>query len=247
MKKFLIVILLFFAVVSAAQFAASGEIRGNSEGIKNIANWQKRHTRMAIFDAGGFSAKNEAQNIEICSLMQSVNYSAVAMSYSELKFSADFWENVNKKNTLPLLATNVKSPKKIFEKIRTVQYDKSGEKYAVISILDNNNIEEISSDYEIEDPRIALSSIIPQIPNDYMIVLISQCEPALTDSLINEFPRISFGIQGYKKTNDKAFSLAGHKKVLQFGGSNKISILDKRGNVYWREFLTKTSSNNTKN
>jgi len=239
MRLFLISVLVLVCVVSAAQFAASGEIQGDIDGIKNISNWQKTHKRMAIFDAGGFSAKTETANMEVCSFMQVVNYSAIAMGYPELRFSADFWENANKKFPLPLVATNVKSPKKIFERIRTVQYDKSGEKYAVVAIVGDKDSEEISSDYEIEDPRAALTSVISQIPNDYMIILIAHCEPALADSLINEFPRISFGVQGYEKIGDKPFRLVGHKKVLNFGGPNKIAYLDKKGNVYWREFYQK--------
>lgn len=238
MRLFSVLVLVISGVVSAANFAASGEIQGSADGVRNIATWHKTSKRMAIFDAGGFSAKDEKQNAVICSLMQSVDYSAIGMGFNELRFSADYWENMNKKFKLPLVATNVKSSTKIFEKIRTVQYDKSGEKYAVIAII-GENVDGISSDYEIEDPRAALASIIPQIPNDYIIVLIAYCEPALADSLVNEFPRISFGVQGSENVGEESFRFVGHKKILQFGGADKIAILDKKSNVSWRRFYKK--------
>lgn len=245
MKLFLSVVLVSVSAILAANFAASGEIKGDIGGIRNIAGWQKTHKRMAIFDAGNFSAMSETANTEVCSLMQTVNYSAIAMGLAELKYSVEYWENMNKKFVLPLLATNIKTDKKIFEKIRTVQYDKSGEKYAVVAIIGNENACEFSSDYELEDPRTSLAAAIKQIPNDYMIILIAQCEPKLADSLINEYPQIAFGIQGYKRIGENPASSVGYKKVLQPGGGEKISVLDKKGRVKWKVFSQKTQPQTT--
>jgi len=84
-------------VVCAANFAASGEIHGDTANIANIAKWQRTHRRMEIFDAGGFSITDSAKNVEVCSLMQTVNYSAIAVGNEELRLSANFWEEMNKK------------------------------------------------------------------------------------------------------------------------------------------------------
>ena len=194
---------------------------------------------MAIFDAGGFSAADSAKNVEVCSLMQTVNYSAIAVGDEELRFSADFWGEMNKKFLLPLLATNikVKSGKKLFEKIRTVEYERSGEKYAMVSILGGEEFDGISDDYEIEDPRTMLSLALAQIPQDYIIVLLAHCDPMLTDSLIAENPRISFGVQGHRKTVTEPVRLHSGKQVLQFGlGGGRIAVLNKKGVVRWRIF-----------
>ena|GEM_PF-1868790 len=238
MKSFLTILSLACAVC-AANFAASGEIQGNTENIANIARWQRTNRRMAIFDAGGFSAADSAKNAEVCSLMQTVNYSAIAVGDEELRFSEDFWDEMNKKFSLPLLATNikVKSGKKLFEKIRVVEYNRSGEKYAVVSILGNEEINEISDDYEIEDPRTMLSLALAQIPQDYIIVLLAHCDPMLTDSLISENPRIDFGVQGHRKTVMEPVRLHSGKQVLQFGpNGERIAILNRKGIVRWRIF-----------
>ena len=246
MKLLLLLIFAFACAAVAGSFAASGEIQGDGDGIRNIATWQRTNRRTAIFDAGGFSAENEAQNATICSLMQTVNYSAIAMGYSELRFSAAHWEEMNRRFNLPLLATNVRSPIKIFERIRTAQNDmkRNTDQFAIISIVGNSAAElaELHSDFEIEDPREALKIVLPQIPNEFIIVLIGHCEPALLDSLINEFPRISFGIQGYRKVGAEPSRLVGHKRVLHSGGADKIAVLDRRGRVRWREFFRRAST-----
>ena len=246
MRLLVLLILAFACTAMAGTFAASGEIRGDEEGIRNIATWQRTNRRTAIFDAGGFSALNEAQNFAVCSLMQGVNYSAIAMGYAELRFSADFWESANQRFKLPLLATNVKSPKKIFERIRTAQNEmkRNSDKFAIVAIVGNSAAElaEMHADYEIQCPREALNLVLPQIPNDFIIVLIGHCEPPLLDSLMNEFPRISFGVQGHKKITDEPSRMVGHKRVLQFGGANKIAVLDRKGRARWREFFRRASA-----
>jgi len=241
LKSFL-TILSAVCAVCAANFAASGEIHGDTANIANIAKWQRTHKRMAIFDAGGFVVRDSAESVDVCSLMQKVNYSAIAVGEEELRFSADFWEEINKKFPLPLLATNikVKSGKKLFEKIRVVEYNKSGEKYAVVSILGDEKLDEISDDYEIEDPRTMLTLALAQIPQDYIIVLLAHCDPMLTDSLIAENPRIGFGVQGHRKTVAEPVRLHSEKQVLQFGlGGERIAILNKKGVVKWRIFAPK--------
>ena len=239
--KLFIILLSAVCVVCAANFAGSGEIQGNKENIKNIAIWQTTNKRRAIFDAGGFLVGDSLKSSGICSLMQEVNYSAIAVGDEELRFSAAFWKDVNKKFALPLVATNIKTNSPIFEKIRVVEY-KNGEKYAIISVLGNENFDNISGDYEIEDPRKAISAAISRIPQDYMIVLLAHCDPALTDSLINEFPRISYGVQGHKKISSEPVVLSGGKQVLQFWfGGGRIAILNKKGVVRWRFFTQKTT------
>jgi len=242
MRLLVLLVFAFACAAVAGTFAASGEIRGDEEGIGNIATWQRTNRRTAIFDAGGFSANSEAQNFAVCSLMQGVNYSAIAMGYAELRFSAGFWESANQRFKLPLLATNVKSPKTIFERVRTAQNEmkRNSDKFAIIAIVGKND--EVHADYEIECPREALNLVLPQIPNDFIIVLIGHCEPSLLDSLMNEFPRISFGVQGHSKIGTEPSRMVGHKRVLQFGGANKIAILDRKGRARWREFFRRASA-----
>ncbi|MDR0303631.1 MAG: hypothetical protein LBH98_02520 [Chitinispirillales bacterium] len=232
-------------VVCAANFAASGEISGNTENIKNIAVWQTTHKRMAIFDAGGFLVEDSLKSVEICSLMQKVRYSAIAVGEEELRFGKDFWDDMNKRFSLPLIATNIKTKNKIFEKIRVVEYD-SGDKYAMISVLWDENFD-ISTDYEITDPREALSSAIAAIPQNCIIVLLAHCDPALTDSLIKEFPRISYGVQGHRKKVSEPVAMCGNKQILQFWhGGGQIAVLNKKGLVKWKFFVQKmaNTSNN---
>jgi hypothetical protein len=181
--------------------------------------------------------------------MQKVNYTAIAMGCEELRFSANWWADVNAKCSLALLATNVKvkSGKKIFEKIRTVEY-KKGEKYAVVAVIENEGFDDISDDYEIQDPRTALNSAISQIPQDYIIVLIAHCDPTLTDSLIAENPRIDFGVQGHRKQTTAPVILSGKKQVLQFWtGGGQIAVLDKKGVVKWKAFVQTAMSSGKNN
>ena len=240
MKLFLIILSAACAAL-AASFAASGDIRGNTENVEYIAVWQNNNKRMAIFDAGNFLVDDSAKNVVVCSFMQKVKYSAIALGGSELRFGEAFWEEMNEKFALPLLATNinVKSGKKLFEKIRSVEY-KNGEKYAVVSVFDGN-IKGISKEYEVEDPQTALARAIAQIPQDYRIILLAHCEPSLTDLLISQNPRIDFGVQGHIKNVPQPFRLSGTKTVLQFGEQGeKIAVLNKKGVVKWRVFVQKT-------
>jgi glutaredoxin len=242
MKKILTIILISTCVVCAASFAASGDIRGNTEALEYIAVWQNNNRRIAIFDAGNFLTEDSAKNVAICSLMQKVNYSAIALGGNELRFGENFWEDINKKFPLLLLATNinVKSGKKLFEKIHSVEY-KNGEKYALVSAFDKK-ITGISNDYEVEDPQTALARAISQIPQGYKIVLIAHCEPSLTDSLISQNPRIDFGVQGHIKNVTEPSRLSGTKIVLQFGElGRRIAVLNRKGVVRWRVFAQRTA------
>ena len=191
-------------------------------------------TNMVFVDAGGFSAGGlydsytegrKADSIKTEQMIKGMGvlgYDAVGVGDDDLQYGAEWLLQKGRASKLPLVSANCfKSDGTAL--FPTIIYLKKGSKtIAITSVMTTEKLFSIDKKIEIRDPLISLKKIWKEMvaKSDYQIIL-SHLGSAKTSELSVSFPECDLMVNGHRKNETNALSMATDIPILQFGFQGK--------------------------
>lgn len=223
---FILTVFLCIVPLQARTIAATGEFHGAQQSFSALKEWQLHNNDALLFDAGGFCAgglydpqssthqNDSLRSMALCSLLSVIQYSAIAIGDEELQYGVSFWEEVQKKYALPLVASNVIGSDSLFQ--RSLSFLHKGQKIAVVSVCSEELFLSRAADFSVVSPFDVLPQILDSLSDADYVVLLSHISPNETNALLEAFPQIDLAIQGHRKNTSEAMISHDTQAVLQF-------------------------------